>query len=103
MVVVVVGADGTGSVGAAIVQYLVGWLIKTTGHCITKADGDQHCSNWDAIFYMLVIGDGLAALCLAGLVFKDVGSMIRRFRRRHHHHHKKLQSAGGSKPDEVEA
>ena len=63
-----------------MVQYLVGWLVQHTVDCVTKADGTKHCTHWDAIFYMLVIGDVLAALCLSHLVYRDLKYFCRRRR-----------------------
>ncbi|XP_076687360.1 major facilitator superfamily transporter 16 isoform X2 [Andrena cerasifolii] len=58
--------DGTGSVGAAIGPLLAGLVSRWTG--------------WHNVFYMLMITDMLALLCLSRLVYKDI--QIYRQRRR---------------------
>jgi len=71
--------DGTGSVGAAGVQFLVGFLVQHTVHCVPRPDGVKHCTHWNAIFYMLVIADVLAALCLTPIVLKDARHVLRKW------------------------
>ncbi|EQC39891.1 hypothetical protein SDRG_02548 [Saprolegnia diclina VS20] len=58
--------DGTGSVGAAIVQYLVGYLAN----CHTTPSG-QECS-WQPVFSLLEIGSVLSILCLVPLLWKEL-------------------------------
>lgn len=54
--------DGSGSIGAAVGQYIVAYLSA-------KYD------SWPLVFTILVILNVLAALCLASLVLNDVKLM----------------------------
>jgi sugar phosphate permease len=83
--------DGTGSVGAALVQYLVGYLKTTTVTCVDRphaglpaptGHGDQSCSHWDDIFAMLLIASILAILCLTPILRKDVRLLLDQRRRK---------------------
>ncbi|OQR91457.1 sugar phosphate exchanger [Achlya hypogyna] len=64
--------DGTGSVGAAIVQYLVGYLAN----CKTTPAGGQECS-WGPVFSLLEIGSVLSIVCLLPLLWKELHRQFR--------------------------
>jgi MFS transporter, OPA family, solute carrier family 37 (glycerol-3-phosphate transporter), member 3 len=58
--------DGTGAIGAAITQYLVGFVKQTW--------------NWDSVFTMLVILQGCCAVFLARLFYLDIRRIVQRVR-----------------------
>lgn len=58
--------DGTGAVGAAITQYLVGFVRQTT--------------SWDGVFTMLVIFQGVCTLFLSKLFYNDIKRVVQRLR-----------------------
>ena len=58
--------DGTGSIGAAIGQYLVGVIDKNLG--------------WHWVFYFLIIMTGLSFLCIIPMLIKDLKSLFSRGR-----------------------
>ncbi|CEG44428.1 sugar phosphate [Plasmopara halstedii] len=74
--------DGTGSIGAALVQYLVGYLANCqyepkgcnprSPHCV------QVCS-WGPVFILLEVGTALSCVCLAQLLYHEI--MLIRSRR----------------------
>lgn len=85
--------DGTGSIGAAIVQFTIGALA----HCRSETEGGLAwtkaaaaagkkkvtvCDGWDNVFLMLILGDVLAACCIANLVWGDMGTWLRARRRK---------------------
>ncbi|KAF4322493.1 hypothetical protein BBO99_00002653 [Phytophthora kernoviae] len=75
--------DGTGSIGAALVQYLVGYLASchyepkgcdpTSPRCV------QVCS-WGPVFVLLEVGTVLSCVCLAQLLYHEL-QLIRSRRR----------------------
>jgi len=68
--------DGTGSLGAAVVQYLVGYLKDTTCHCSPKSpsadDDDEVCTHWQYIFLMLLVCNALGCLLLCPIVWREI-------------------------------
>lgn len=71
--------DGTGSIGAAFAQYLVGYLAHChtiPAGCDPTKDPDCHITcSWQPVLQALVIGTCCASLCLAPLVLRE----LRRF------------------------
>ena len=68
--------DGTGSLGAAIVQYLVGFLKDQTCHCVKKHPDDPNndgevCTHWQWIFVMLIVCNIGAALLISPIVRRE--------------------------------
>ena len=68
--------DGTGSLGAAIVQYLVGFLKDQTCHCVKKHpddpnNDDEVCTHWQWIFVMLIACNVGAALLISPIVKRE--------------------------------
>lgn len=59
--------DGTGSLGAALGQYLVFVL----SNCGSGSDGASSCT-WTPVFIMLVSCTLLAALCISRMCLKDL-------------------------------
>lgn len=72
--------DGTGSIGAAVVQFLVGWLKDKYVKCVELPNGTEHCTHWDPIFIMLVVCNVLAALCLVRVLRTEIGLLFHRRR-----------------------
>lgn len=71
--------DGTGSLGAAVVQYLVGYLKDQTTHCVPKSgsvddgdDDDDVCTHWQAIFIMLIACNILACALMSPIVYREL-------------------------------
>ncbi|OQS00361.1 sugar phosphate exchanger [Thraustotheca clavata] len=64
--------DGTGSVGAAIIQYLVGYLAN----CHKSEAGTQECS-WKPVFALLEIGGIFSCLFLTPLLYKELNRHFR--------------------------
>lgn len=71
--------DGTGSLGAAVVQYLVGYLKDQTTHCVPKSgsvddgdDDDEVCTHWQAIFIMLIACNILACALMSPIVYREL-------------------------------
>ena len=54
--------DGTGSIGAAIGPFLVGYI-------------SSHSNDWNHVFYMLYAADLIAGLLLMKLVLKEIRQM----------------------------
>ena len=65
--------DGTGSVGAAIVQYLVGHLAN----CHPDESGSIICT-WDPVFTLLEVGGCLSCICLAPLIWHEALNIWRK-------------------------
>lgn len=59
--------DGTGSIGAAIGQYLVGYIGKVGG----KAQG------WHYVFYFLIVMTALSFLCVLPMLIGELKTMCR--------------------------
>ncbi|CAK4143018.1 unnamed protein product [Aphanomyces euteiches] len=64
--------DGTGSVGAAVVQYLVGYLANCH-----PVHGVIECS-WDKVFVLLEVGGFLSCTCLLPLMWKETSRFLRK-------------------------
>lgn len=68
--------DGTGSLGAAVVQYLVGYLKDNTCHCSPKHnsddDDDEVCTHWQYIFLMLLICNACACLLISPIAWREL-------------------------------
>lgn len=69
--------DGTGSLGAAIVQYLVGYLKDHTCHCVKlhpddPNNDDEKCTHWQAIFLLLIGCNALACLLILPIVRREL-------------------------------
>eukprot|EP00940_MAST-03C_sp_MAST-3C-sp2_P000153 g153.t1 len=68
--------DGTGSLGAAIVQYFVGFLKDRTTHCVPLSDSadddDEVCTHWQAIFAMLIACNLLACALISPIVVREL-------------------------------
>ncbi|GLE01732.1 hypothetical protein PINS_up010566 [Pythium insidiosum] len=67
--------DGTGSVGAAFVQYLVGYLAnchKVPKGCDPKVQPCQEVCSWGPVFLLLEVGTILACVCLTRLLYHEI-------------------------------
>lgn len=75
--------DGTGSIGAAFVQYLVGYLAqchKIPNGCDPKSPNCIEVCSWGPVFVLLEGGTLLACVCLLRLLYHEI--LIIRNRRR---------------------
>lgn len=75
--------DGTGSIGAALVQYLVGYLAnchKEPKGCDPKSPNCVEVCSWGRVFILLEVGTILACVCLLRLLYHEL-SIIRSRRR----------------------
>lgn len=57
--------DGTGSIGAALMQYTIGYLTTCA------SDDDASCS-WRPVFILLLVGDLMSAILLSRVVYKEI-------------------------------
>uniref|UniRef100_M4C638 Major facilitator superfamily (MFS) profile domain-containing protein n=1 Tax=Hyaloperonospora arabidopsidis (strain Emoy2) TaxID=559515 RepID=M4C638_HYAAE len=67
--------DGTGSVGAALVQYLVGYLADCHYEpkgCDLKSAGCVQVCSWSPVFLLLEVGTLLSCVCLAQLLYHEL-------------------------------
>lgn len=75
--------DGTGSVGAALVQYLVGHLAgchyEPKG-CDPKSASCVQVCSWGPVFVLLEVGTLLSCVCLVQLLYHEL--VLLRSRRR---------------------
>ncbi len=71
--------DGSGSVGAAMMQYIVG--VVANCHVKPSHDGEEkeECA-WAPVFVLLQVGTVAACLCLVPLFYNEIKS-IRRYDR----------------------
>ncbi|RHZ01421.1 hypothetical protein DYB35_003363 [Aphanomyces astaci] len=60
--------DGTGSVGAAIVQFLVGYLAG----CHPVGEGGTMVCTWGPVFVLLQVSGILSCVCLVPLVANEL-------------------------------
>ncbi|EGZ15162.1 hypothetical protein PHYSODRAFT_561102 [Phytophthora sojae] len=76
--------DGTGSVGAALVQYLVGYLANCQYEpkgCDPKSPHCVQVCSWGPVFVLLEVGTVLSCVCLAQLLYHEL--LLIRSRRRY--------------------
>ncbi|KAG1690859.1 hypothetical protein DVH05_027461 [Phytophthora capsici] len=76
--------DGTGSVGAALVQYLVGYLANCQYEpkgCDPKSPRCVQVCSWGPVFVLLEVGTVLSCVCLAQLLYHEL--LVIRSRRRY--------------------
>ncbi|RLN90652.1 hypothetical protein BBJ28_00004045 [Nothophytophthora sp. Chile5] len=76
--------DGTGSVGAALVQYLVGYLANCQYEpkgCDPKSPRCVQVCSWGPVFVLLEVGTVLSCVCLAQLLYHEL--LLIRGRRRY--------------------
>ncbi|RHZ03837.1 hypothetical protein DYB37_009858 [Aphanomyces astaci] len=66
--------DGTGSVGAAIVQFLVGYLAG----CHPVGEGGTMVCTWGPVFVLLQVSGILSCVCLVPLVANELKRTCRR-------------------------
>lgn len=67
--------DGTGSIGAALVQYLVGYLANCQYEprgCNPKSPRCVQVCSWGPVFVLLEVGTVLSCACLARLLYHEV-------------------------------
>lgn len=67
--------DGTGSIGAAFVQYLVGYLAqchKIPKGCDPKRPDCIEVCSWGPVFILLEVGTLLACICLTRLLYHEI-------------------------------
>ncbi|KAE8981012.1 hypothetical protein PR003_g18438 [Phytophthora rubi] len=67
--------DGTGSVGAALVQYLVGYLANCQYEpkgCDPKSPRCVQVCSWGPVFVLLEVGTVLSCVCLAQLLYHEL-------------------------------
>lgn len=67
--------DGTGSIGAALVQYLVGYLAdchKEPKGCDRKDPDCIEVCSWGPVFILLEAGTILACVCLTRLLYHEI-------------------------------
>ncbi|POM71664.1 Sugar phosphate exchanger [Phytophthora palmivora] len=67
--------DGTGSVGAALVQYLVGYLANCQYEpkgCDPKSPHCVQVCSWGPVFVLLEVGTILSCVCLAQLLYHEL-------------------------------
>ncbi|KAG7385018.1 hypothetical protein PHYPSEUDO_002030 [Phytophthora pseudosyringae] len=67
--------DGTGSVGAALVQYLVGYLANCQYEpkgCNPKSPRCVQVCSWGPVFVLLEVGTVLSCVCLAQLLYHEL-------------------------------
>ncbi|DAZ93751.1 TPA: hypothetical protein N0F65_007377 [Lagenidium giganteum] len=67
--------DGTGSVGAALVQYLVGYLAQCHKEPRGCDEHDPRCiqvCSWGPVFVLLEVGTLLACVCLTRLLYHEL-------------------------------
>ncbi|CCI46907.1 unnamed protein product [Albugo candida] len=70
--------DGSGSLGAALSQYLIGYLSDchhVPSGCHPKDPGCKHVCHWDPVFILLQIAPILACLCLTQLVYREIRTL----------------------------
>ena len=75
--------DGSGSIGAALVQYLVGYLAKCRyepAGCDPKSPQCVQVCSWGPVFVLLEVGTILSCVCLAQLLYHEL-LLIRSCRR----------------------
>ncbi|KAI9982363.1 hypothetical protein PInf_008300 [Phytophthora infestans] len=76
--------DGTGSIGAALVQYLVGYLANCQNEpkgCDPKSPRCVQVCSWGPVFVLLEVGTVLSCVCLAQLLYHEL--LLIRSRRRY--------------------
>ncbi|KAL4114290.1 hypothetical protein PRIC2_014613 [Phytophthora ramorum] len=76
--------DGTGSVGAALVQYLVGYLANCQYEpkgCNPKSPRCVQVCSWGPVFVLLEVGTVLSCVCLGQLLYHEL--LLIRSRRRY--------------------
>ncbi|EEY69680.1 sugar phosphate exchanger, putative [Phytophthora infestans T30-4] len=76
--------DGTGSIGAALVQYLVGYLANCQYEpkgCDPKSPRCVQVCSWGPVFVLLEVGTVLSCVCLAQLLYHEL--LLIRSRRRY--------------------
>ncbi|RMX66856.1 hypothetical protein DD238_004071 [Peronospora effusa] len=76
--------DGTGSIGAALVQYLVGYLANCQyepAGCDPKSPRCVQVCSWGPVFILLEVGTILSCVCLAQLLYHEL--LLIRSRRRY--------------------
>ena len=67
--------DGSGSIGAALVQYLVGYLAKCRyepAGCDPKSPQCVQVCSWGPVFVLLEVGTILSCVCLAQLLYHEL-------------------------------
>ncbi|POM72246.1 Sugar phosphate exchanger, partial [Phytophthora palmivora] len=67
--------DGTGSIGAALVQYLVGYLANCQYEpkgCDPKSPHCVQVCSWGPVFVLLEVGTILSCVCLAQLLYHEL-------------------------------
>jgi OPA family glycerol-3-phosphate transporter-like MFS transporter 3 len=67
--------DGTGSVGAAFVQYLVGYLAqchKVPKDCDSESSECVEVCSWGPVFVLLEVGTLIACICLVRLLVHEI-------------------------------
>lgn len=73
--------DGTGSIGAAVVQYLVGYLSKCHNEppgCDPKDPSCIQVCSWGPVFILLQVGTLLACVCILRLLYHDIMTIRKR-------------------------
>lgn len=80
--------DGTGSIGAALVQYLVGYLANCHHEPRGCDPADAtHCTevcSWAPVFVLLEVGTVFSCICLTRLLYHEIMIVCRRQREQFH-------------------